>query len=250
MEGKIMTSNIKLVKIFLIVLSAMNMYTITSFSQESSDINHKSVGMAYSMFGGSSFDFSALNSRLKSGGYADIPENVFTFGGGCHWIYPNRLIIGGEFHMHLGDEQTSGDYMNSLNAGFGFFNVGYAIYSKRQLRMYPLLGIGGGWMNFRIREKSASLSFDDILDNPERGVNLLTGGLLLNAAIGMDYMLVLGEDEKGKGGLVFGVRAGYTVSPNKNGWVMNDIDLSGSPKLGLTGPYIRFILFGGGYEAQ
>ena len=87
--------------------------------------------------------------------------------------------------MHLGDEQPSGDYMNSLNAGFAFFNVGYTVYSKRQLRLYPLIGIGGGWMNLKIREKSVPLSFDDILDNPERSVNLLTGGLLLNAAIGM-----------------------------------------------------------------
>ena len=96
--------------------------------------------------------------------------------------------------------------------------MGYIVYTKKQLWLYPLLGLGGGGMNLKIKEKPSSLSFDDVLDNPKRSVEISTGGFLLSFAVGMDYLLILGEDKKGKGGLAFGIRAGYTLSPFKRGW--------------------------------
>lgn len=206
------------------------------------------VGMGYSMFGTSTLDLDALNSRLESKGYPGLSDNFFTTGGGGHAVINDRIIIGGEGHALLGDEVTSGNYESSISAGYGFFDVGYIVYSKNQLRVYPLLGIGGGGMTLKIKEKTGSLSFDDVLDNPARSVNLTTGGFLLSFAVGMDYLLILGGDEEGEGGLVFGLRAGYTISPFERGWEMDELELSGAPEMGITGPFVRFMFGGGGME--
>ena len=99
-------------------------------------------------------------------------------------------------------------------------------------------------MSVKIIEKGTP-SFDEVLDNPKRSAELSIGGFLLNLALGTDYLLKLGEDEKGGGGLVFGLRIGYTFAPIKSDWEMDGMDISGGPDLGITGPYIRLTIGGG-----
>jgi hypothetical protein len=160
------------------------------------------------------------------------------------------VIIGGEGHLLVGDESeaaiSSGDYKTSLSAAYGFFNVGYLVYSKDDLHVYPLVGLGGGELWLKIGPHS----FDDILENPQRSAELSTGGFLLNLALGADYLWKLKEDEKSEGGLVFGLRVGYTFAPAKGEWTADGIDISGGPEVGITGPYIRFMIGGGGKSKQ
>ena len=236
--------------VLIVVAVASILFANNSQSQGLVQHAREGGGMGYFMFGWSTLDIEALNSRLESKGYSSMSDNFFSFGGGGHGIIKNRVIIGGEGHGLLVEEVTSGNYKNSVNVGYGFFNVGYIVYTKKQLRLYPLLGLGGGGMNLKIREKPVSLSFDDILNDPERSVELSTGGFLLSFAVGMDYLLILGKDEEEKGGLVFGLRAGYILSPFKSGWKMDEIEISGAPDMDITGPFIRLMFGGGGFEKQ
>ncbi len=240
----------KIANVLIIVAVASILFATNSQSQGLSQSVREGGGMGYSMFGWSTLDIEALNSRLERKGYSSMSDNFFSVGGGGHGIINNKVILGGEGQGLIGEEVTSGNYKNSVNIGYGFFNVGYIVYSINQLRLYPLLGIGGGGMNLRIREKPSSLSFDNVLDDPKRSVELSTGGFLLSFAIGMDYLLILGEDEQGKGGLVFGLRAGYTLSPFKSGWKMDEIEISDAPDMGITGPFIRLMFGGGGFEKR
>ena len=240
----------KIASVLIVVTATLILFSTTSQSQGLVKHAREGGGMGYSMFGWGTLDIEALNSRLESKGYSSMSDNFFSVGGGGHGIINNKVIIGGEGHTLLGEEITSGNYKNSINVGYGFFNVGYIVYSKKQLRLYPLLGIGGGGINLKIKEKPVSLSFDDVLNDPERSVELSTGGFLLSFAVGMDYLLLLGGDEEGEGGLVFGLRAGYTLSPFKRGWEMDEIEISGAPDIGITGPFIRLMFGGGGFEKQ
>jgi len=47
---------------------------------------------------------------------------------------------------------------------------------------------------------------------------------------------------------VFGLRAGYTLSPFKRDWQMDELEISDAPEMGMTGPFIRFMFGGGGFE--
>lgn len=242
-----MYEKVKIVATLIVVAVVSILFANISQGQEIAPTAKEGGGMGYSMFGWSTIDIKALNSRLESKGYSNISDNFISFGGGGHGIINNKVIIGGEGHGVFGKEVTSGNYKNSINVGYGFFNLGYIVYSVKELRFYPLLGLGVGGMNLKIVEKVTSLSFDDVLDDPKRRVELSTGGFLLNLALGIDYLLKLGEDEKGKAGLIFGLRAGYTLSPFKGGWDMDEIEISGAPEIGITGPYIRLMIGGGGF---
>jgi len=218
-------------RVVISVIIACFLFSTTAQGQILRQRTQESGGMGYSIFGGTTLDVDAFNSRLEQGGYTAISDNFFSTGGGGHWIFNNGVVIGGELQTLLGDEVTNGIYKHSVTAGYGIFNMGYTVYSENQLRLYPLLGLGGGVLNFKISETPASLAFDDILANPERSVQLWTGGFLLSFAVGMDYLLPLGRDESGIGGFVFGIRAGYVLSPFMSGWLLDDLDISDAPDL-------------------
>jgi hypothetical protein len=218
-----------------------------SQGQETKPQAKQDGGMGYSMFGRGTIDISDLNSKLESKGYSTMSDNFFSAGGGGHRIFSSGLIIGGEGHAVLGDEVTSGNNKHSVNVGYGFLNLGYIVYSVQELRFYPLLGLGVGGMTFTIKEDVTSLTLDDILDNPGRKAEISTGGFLINLAFGIDYLLKFAEDETGKGGMLLGLRAGYTISPVKGDWNMDDLEISGAPKIGITGPFIRLMIGGGGF---
>lgn len=240
----------KIVVTLTVVVVVSILFVNNSQGQEIATSAKEGGGMGYSMFGTSRIDIEDLNAKLESKGYSSIPDNFFSVGGGGHSIINNRLIIGGEGHALLGEEVTTGNKKNSIYIVYGFFNLGYILYSVQELRVYPLLGLGGGGMNLNITEEVTSLSFDEVLDNPKRGVELSTDGFLVNLAFGIDYLLKLGEDEKGKGGLVLGLRAGYTLSPFKSDWTTDKIEISGAPETAITGPYIRLMIGGGGISKK
>lgn len=206
-----------------------------------------SGGMGYSIFGQGTLSLEDLNTKLKAKGYTGFSETFFSVGGGGHYILENQWIIGGEAHTLIGEDAITGNYISSLLVSYGFANAGRVIWSAKNLRVYPLVGLGGGGMRFRISEDVSALSIDEVLDNPERSVSLSAGGMLLNFALGIDYLVPFSEDENGRGGMVLGIRAGYTLAPFKGSWSMKDIEISGAPEIGITGPYIRLIMGGGGF---
>jgi hypothetical protein len=204
-------------------------------------------GMGYFMIGACLMNLDNLNSRLTDNGYTGLSDNFFTLGGGGHAIL-NRMIIGGEGQAMLGDRETGGTFKTSLGGGYGLFNLGYVVYSTGSIRIYPLLGIGGGGVNLGIYEQGIAPSFDEVLQDPRRNADLFTGGFLLSFAIGTEYFLKTGTDEEEESGWIFGIRAGYTLTPIQGDWHISETVVSAGPDLGITGPYLRIMIGGGGFE--
>jgi hypothetical protein len=233
-----MYNNVKVLMNFAVALVFCIFFSTVAKGQEKG-------GMGYSMFGNATINIDDLNAELASKGYAKLSDSFFSVGGGGHGIVNSKWIIGGEGHTLLGDASTSDGYKSSINITYAFFDVGYIAYAIKDLRFYPLLGIGAAGMNFNIVQDLESLSLGELLDNPNRGMSMSTGGFLLNLSLGIDYLLVFGQDETGRGGIHLGVRAGYTLSPFKSSWMMDDLEIAGAPETGITGPYVR-VMFGGG----
>jgi hypothetical protein len=53
--------------------------------------------------------------------------------------------------------------------------------------------------------KCVSPSFSDIINDPKREASLSTGGFIGQGAVGLDYVIILGGDEEGEGGLLFNI---------------------------------------------
>ena len=77
------------------------------------------------------------------------------------------------------------------------------------MKVFPLVGLGGGLIALNITESWGALTFDDIVSDSKREATITTGSFLVQTVIGADYWLTLKKDEKGKGGLLIGFRAGY-----------------------------------------
>ncbi len=219
-----------------------------SFSQ-ADGFSRKGEGRGYFMIGGNSLDMDELNSRLKDNGYAEFSDSPISLGGGGHGIVRERIVIGGEGHALLGraEQSTIGgvDYGTKFSAGYGFFDVGVLAMRTGGLDVYPLLGLGGGGVSLDITQSEIG-SFDELLQDPNRSTNLSTWCFLINLGLGIDYLAVLGESERGEGGIVIGLRSGYILAPFHGDWHFKGETLPGGPDPGLTGAYIRLTIGGGG----
>jgi len=202
-------------------------------------------GRGYFITGWSTLDVTKLNDRLTSHGYPEFSNSFISIGGGGHVFIKNKLVIGGQGHTLIGSEKTSGSLKSTISAGYGVFDIGYIIYSRKDLNIYPLLGFGGGGLTLKIAEDS-SPAFDDILANPKRSVELIYGGFVLNLSLGIDYFVKMGEDEEGVGGLVFGLQGGYMLAPITHDWKIDENDVNGGPEIGFGGPYVKVMIGGGG----
>ncbi|MDI6791248.1 MAG: hypothetical protein QME81_00030 [bacterium] len=216
--------------------------------------HEKDDGCGGFMYGLNRIDLGDLGTKLKASGFEEFEDNFTFYGGSGYGVAgEHKIIIGGEgggFSQNAISANQKGQKA-SLSGGYGLFNVGYIVFSKKNFRLFPLLGLGGGGLSLKIWETTGSApTFDKILDGtePKREVSMSTGGLLFNLALGADYLLVFGGDKEGEGGLLFGLRAGYILSPGKADWEMEDVDVSGGSDVRITGPYLRLVLGGGGRD--
>ncbi len=233
----------------LTVLLILFMGSTLIYAQEPKVQTHtekvKAVSGGGFMIGIGQFNLSRLNDMLRARGFENLGNSQISFGGGGYGILKGKILFGGE-GSGFSKAVTSSTQKASLSGGCGFFYIGYVVLSRNGFNLFPMLGIGGGGFNLRIVERAATPTFDEILDNPKREVNISTGSFLLNFALGVDYSLVLSEDKKGRGGLLLGIRAGYIFDPTKANWRMTDMDVLGGPDVRMTGPYIQLILGGSG----
>ncbi len=213
-------------------------------AQENKNL-YENGGMGYFMTGVGINDIGNLNSVLKDHAYWDMSDMFYSIGGGGHAII-KRFIIGGEGHNIIGDAVTSGNTKTSLWGGYGMANVGYLAFATKRLRLYPLVGFGGGGLIFKIVDTQGSPSFQELLDNPTRSVEMSTGCLLVSVSFGLDYLIVQEETERGVGGMILGFRAGYNFALSKGEWEFDDVEVSNGPEIGFTGPYVRLMIGGGG----
>ncbi len=206
------------------------------------------TGQGYFYIGVSTMDVEKLNNTMKAFGYPELSSRVLSMGGGGH-AFMGRLVIGGQGHALTGESQDAliGNvpYKANLSAGIGFLDVGYLLTPGSKLKIYPILGIGGGDIELSIVEKQPP-AFELILQRPNRSSRLSKAVFLLNVCLGVDYFVVTRQDEEGVGGLVLGFEVGYTLSPVTSGWAADEIEITGGPDMGITGPYVRFKVGGGG----
>ncbi|MFQ6093056.1 MAG: hypothetical protein ACE5OR_10305 [bacterium] len=234
-------------RIVLVVLSLVVLATLAPKGGSCGTETTKGGGVGVFMFGWNGFDVDELRSKLRESGFEGLEKKDFTYGGGGYGLVGERILLGGEGY---GFEQVvfSDSVKATLGGGYGFFDVGYVVLSRRGIQVYPMIGIGGGGMDLRLAARNGTPQFDEVLENPRREATLSVGGLLLQCALGVDYFLSLGGNERAQGGLIFGLRLGYTFASSKGDWSMKDADVIGGPDARITGPYIHFAIGGAGFN--
>jgi len=221
---------------------AITFFVFTGQAQENSNSGKIYGGVGYFQTGYSFFNLNNLNDLLSSSGMPELQNGSVSFGGGGHSII-NSFIVGGEGHGLIGSSSTNAEFSVSQGGGYGFFNIGYLALQKSFLTLYPILGIGGGGYSITITDRTnLPTNFNDLLANPQNQSTLNKGGFMLNFSLGTDFFLT-GD---ANGGFIIGLRAGYLLELNKNKWYIADQELAGGPDAGISGPFIRLTIGGGG----
>ncbi len=187
---------------------------------------HYSVGVARP-------DISKLREFLKQKGYSDF-DNIFITTGGSGYAVFKKFVIGGESNS-LKTITTSSDSSTAyISGGYWQFNLGYLLYSNKMFNSYAIFGVGKDNLEITTVENFSG-NFENIFDNPPKSAKYSTEGFFFTVSLQGDVFLY---------GLNIGLRVGYGYSL-KGGWKVWDKDVSGGPKVGLDGPFIRLIIGGG-----
>ncbi|TVP44416.1 MAG: hypothetical protein EA350_11580 [Gemmatimonadales bacterium] len=215
-----------------------------AIAQESADRNGSAAApqqeRGFVMLGVQRVDVGGLNDRLAATGYPAFPSSVITVGGGGMGVH-GGFLIGGEGHGLLGPEESTADgaFRTRLGGGYGMFTVGRDLFPGRPGSLYPQVGVGGGAMTLRIDERSTP-TFEDLLENPRRSVEISRVSFLLMGALGGDYLLGVGSAGPDGAGVAVGVRVGYMAALGQRSWSSEVGSVAGGPDLSPTGPFIRF----------
>ncbi len=227
------------------IIAILTMILINIFMVMNAHSEEKNTegGFGYIILEGNSMDIQELNTTLSRRGYSQFSDTIFGIGAGGHEIKNRFIFYDGYavlfFPRYKNSTVLNKKYNTSLYGFYGLWNVGYIIYEKNNLKIFPLLGFGGGAMKMKIIEKR---SFDDILNNPKGSSTLTHGISILNLAVGAEKLFRKKEGKKGDRYLMFGIRLGYRYCPNEYDWE----NVLGGPDISLTGPYF-LVMFGGGH---
>lgn len=200
---------------------------------------HLLFNLGYSRYG-----LTDLNKTLQAKGYSAFGENSLALGGSMQFSFWNVLT---EFDTNfaLTAPSLNDSYISSLTEGNFLLNLGYQFKPVRQLRIYPLLGIGLGFLDMSFRRRAILPSFDEFLTNPGRQGKISNLFLTLNAGLGIDWV--------SDWGVQIGLRGGYLWTPPSNWWQLQDISsnnddnnrslpVAGGPEISLSGPYVKVMM--------
>ena len=229
-------------KIATTIVALIVMASITPSLVYSDEGAKKVVSGGGVMSGLKLIDLAKLSTKLEAKGFQALRNYNPSYGGGGYGIIKDKIILSGEGLFIFKQNVFSGTAQALVDVSYGVLNIGYVIISAENFIFFPMFGVGVNFIDLRIAERGVVPTFDEVLDNPKRQAKVSTRGVLFQFGIGWDYFLQLGGDKKGKGGLLFGIRLGYTHVANKADWRMGwGGDVLGGPSVGVTGPYVHFI---------
>ena len=184
----------------------------------------------------------------------------------------SSIIIGGELNMKIGatqggtqtdtDYDTAGqeikpDIVSNTTTRFIAANVlldiGYVVFRKRGLVIYPMVGIGYSATTIRFRSESTTRLYPDIAevitknDKNLQNIYVWTTGVGLDFGVGAQYFLGASNEDKAKG-FTLGLKAGYSLQPATNDIRVNDKkaidgnDKVSLPSWGSQGFYIKLLI--------
>src|SRR5207253_3020091 len=99
----------------------------------------------------------------------------------------------------------------------------YALVASGRLNVFPTFGVGIGRFDVTLRDRAggsapttAQPTFAEVAQTPGTETTISGSHLLYSLGGGADYLITRGPPDHA--GVVFGVRAGWLVAPNRTTW--------------------------------
>lgn len=193
-----------------------------------------------------SMDVAKLHEFVPPG--IKFSNQHLLIGGTGHGFNGNLVIGGGGFGI-IGDKITTDTINYSLGGGIGTFDFGYLVVNKEKLKVYPMIGIGGGGYGLQI-SSNKNIAAKNIADNPGHEININRGGFILDLSANLNFIPMLEYNEKDNtyGGFMMGLKVGYIYSIPSSDWKFTGGDITGGPKFGMNMAYLKLIIGGSGSQ--
>ena len=209
----------------------------------------KGMGGGGFTFGVGFMDISKLHEFVP----ASVPsfnDKHLLIGGTGHGI-TNRLVLGGSGVGILGEKYHTDSLEVNTGGGYGVFEFGYLVCDKRNMKIYPTIGIGAGGMNVQI-SNSKTVPADEVSNNPAQEIHIRNGGFLTDISITINFIPSITYDEKenSSGGFMIGIQAGYLYGIPSSDWSYSGGSISGGPRFGINMPYVKLVLGGFGWSGK
>jgi hypothetical protein len=198
----------------------------------------------YAFAGYSGWDTSALNARLVSLGYRQYAQDPGSGGLGMRG-WGHGWMGAMEFQFAMGEADGDAGRRLSLTSGRFMLHAGRILYSGKHLNMYVIggLGLGGSLLSL---DSGATPGARMQLGFPGGLSNAGTQAFDLQALVGVDYLVDLGESRRFNGFLI-GLRAGYDAEPAVSSWSSSASGGAATetpvnlPRVTADGPFVHLV---------
>jgi hypothetical protein len=205
---------------------------------------HISGGFGYFTPGFGMQDLGALNSFTGATG---LNGNGITLGGGG-LVMIKSLMLGGEGSSFLDRDASVGNLNVQLLSGWGKASIGYVVYGRRGLLIYPKVGFGGSTQTLTLDKTNAVANVDSIFAGGYSSTTLQKKGLFMSFGAGFDWMP--GFDETAGSGLVIGFDLGYNLAVSEGNWYALNTKLAGGPSVTPNGVFVNLHIGFAGWNRQ
>lgn len=251
--------NIRDIRLILIVLAfsaisvrvnALDVLDQGNGQQENDTVKGKRVfapssgGLGFFLPGIHTVKFSELNGSMPEG-IPEITNKPFVTTGAGYGIFYNVVVGGQGGTMHAGSF-VKDDVQADLEGEFGFFSLGYVVWNKKGLVVFPTASIGDNTMKIYLHPKDQPNSFSNITSQHSQAVTLLYKRPMLKFALSGVYVLQGAKSDNGSAGLMLGFEAGYQMPYKKGIWTYDGGTVTGGPEFDPSGFFIQLMIGGGG----
>lgn len=237
-KSKIMKS------LFLLLFSALSLPVLAQI--EGGGFGHFQVGPSAGKFGSMEQYLNNMNSLSP----VAISRGGMMAGGAGYGIVRNLLIGGqGMAVSHVVSNSENASIM--MSCGTGMFSMGYIVYSRNKMFLYPYLSIGAGGYSLSMENKgNTTLNFGNQKVNPGETKIFTLEQSMYDLGFSLKGLPFARKAEQ-SGGFMLGVELGTLLSVPVGNWNNDQGDfIQEPPVFGQFQPYLRISIGGGGFKRK
>ena len=177
---------------------------------------------------------ASMNNLFESYDYPVFNDVSPAWGGGSRMLYKEKFVIGFDYFNLINQRENHRSYDATFSGSMRLLCFGFCALNRPTLQIYPLFGIGIQSLTFKLTENT-SLSFEEMLENPKRGIEISRKDFFIDLGIQFDKFKH-GEENRI---FLWGVKAGYRFIPVGFRWRYNRSALTDGPDAGIDGAYLQ-----------
>lgn len=191
-------------------------------------------------------DLGGINRFLSSYGYKPVAEGAVTLSFSPSF-FVNRFVFRGEYTWQFPVSVPQSENVRATFTGQHVAaSVGYVVLQRPTFRIYPYVGINSFVSQLVVRERRSATNLIDLVNNQQRGFQLLYSNASLDFGIQFDKMIPLKNRRwdcpQNARFMTVGLRVGYLYGPGDVKGRFNGSVIEGAPAYAPNGPYVKLVI--------